>query len=55
MEISSYLLLEEPAENEVLVTQHLLQLGFYGGKHPTYFPLLRFSLPSLALIYPAII
>lgn len=59
MEISSYLLPEQPAENEVLVTQHLLQLSlFLRGKaprFPPYFPFLRFSLPYLALIYPATI
>lgn len=55
MEISSSLLLEQPVENEVLVTPHLLQLSlFLWGKaprFPPYFPLLRFSLPNLVLIY----
>lgn len=59
MEISSYLLPEQPAENEVLVTQHLLQLSLFlrgkAPKFPPYFPFLRFSLPYLALIYPATI
>lgn len=60
MEISSSLLLEQPAENEVLVTQHLLQLSLLlwgkAPRLPPYFPIpVRFSLPNSALIYPAAI